>query len=53
MAKKVKKTLDERIEDLKKQQKDSIRIYQSNLDKLQGAIEILESMKEEDDEKTD
>ena len=48
-AKKVKKTLDERIEDLRKQQKDVSRLF----DKLQGAIEMLEAMKEEDDEKTD
>ena len=47
--KKVKKTLDERIEDLIKQQKDVSRLF----DKLQGAIEMLEAMKEEDDEKTD
>ena len=48
-AKKVKKTLDERIEDLRKQQKDVSRLF----DKLQGAIEMLEGMKAEDDEKTD
>mgnify|MGYP005816079323 CR=1 FL=1 len=48
-AKKVKKTLDERIKDLRKQQNDVSRLF----DRIQGAIEILESMKEEDDEKTD
>jgi len=48
-VKKVKKTLDKRIEDLRKQQKDVSRLF----DRLQGAIEILESMKEEDDKKTD
>ena len=46
--KKNKQTLDERIEDLKKQQKEISRLF----DKLQGAIELLEVMKEEDDEKT-
>ena len=48
-VKKTEKSLDERIEDLRKQQKDVSRLF----DKLQGAIEILEAMKEEDDEKTD
>ena len=47
--KKVKKTLDERITDLRNQQKDVSRLF----DKLQGAIEMLEAMKEEDDEKRD
>lgn len=48
MTKKTKKSIDDRINDLKIQQKDVSRLF----DKLQGAIEILEAMKEEDDEKT-
>ena len=48
MAKKTKKSIDDRINDLKIQQEDISRLF----DKLQGAIEILEAMKEEDDEKT-
>ena len=47
MTKKTKKTLDERIEDIIKQQKEVQRLF----DKLQGFKEGLESMKEEDDEK--
>jgi len=49
MAKKTKKTLDERIEDIIQQQKEVQRLF----DKLQGFKEGLEAMKEEDDETTD
>jgi hypothetical protein len=49
MNKKVKKTLDERIEDIIKQQRELERLF----DKLQGFKEGLEAMKKEDDEKTD
>jgi len=49
MAKKNKKSIDDRINDLKLQQKDVSRLF----DKLQGAIEVLEAMKQEDNEKTD
>ena len=49
MAKKEKKSLDERIEDLKKQQEQTREFFI----KLQGAREYLEQMKDEDNEKTD
>jgi len=49
MAKKEKKSLDERIEDLKKQQEQTREFFI----KLQGAREYLEQMKDEDYEKTD
>ena len=50
MAKKTeKKTLDQRIEDLKKQQEE-VRDF---FNELRGAIKILEQLKSEDDEKTD
>tara|TARA_R100000655_G_scaffold20867_3_gene42960 strand:- start:31884 stop:32027 length:144 start_codon:yes stop_codon:yes gene_type:complete len=42
-------TLDERISNIKKQQKD----IQTLFTKLQGALEVLEEMKEEENEKTD
>ena len=44
-----KLTLDERLVDLKKQQKDLMRL----IDKVQGAIEYIELMKNEYDEKRD
>ena len=49
MAKKTEKTLDQRIEDLKKQQEQTREFFI----KLQGAREYLEQMKDEDNEKTD
>ena len=42
-------TLDERISNIKKQQKEQSRLF----DKIQGAIEVLEEIKREDYEKTD
>ena len=42
-------TLDQKIEDLKQQQEQARRHF----DRLQGAIEILEQIKAEEDEKTD
>ena len=47
--KKEKVSLDDRIEDLKQQQEEKRIAFV----KLQGAIEILEQLKGEDDEKTD
>ena len=41
-------TIDSRLESLKNQQKDVGRLF----DKIQGAIEILEEIKREDNEKT-
>ena len=49
MAKKEKKSLDERIADLKQQQEQTREFFI----KLQGAIELLEQMKDEDNEKAD
>jgi len=49
MAKKEKKSLDERMEDLKKQQEQTREFFI----KLQGAIELLVQMKDEDNEKAD
>mgnify|MGYP003154840958 CR=1 FL=1 len=49
MAKKEKKSLDDRITDLKQQQEQTREFFI----KLQGAIEYLEQMKDEDNEKTD
>jgi hypothetical protein len=48
-AKKKKLTLDQRIENLNKQQEDARNLFF----KIQGAIELLQGMKEEDNEKTD
>ena len=49
-AKKKKElTLDERITNLKKQEEESRTLFF----KIQGGIEVLESLKEEDNEKTD
>ena len=48
MAKK-KKSLDQHIEDIKKQQEQTREFFI----KLQGAREYLEQMKDEDNEKTD
>tara|TARA_R110002020_G_scaffold109463_4_gene253288 strand:- start:8254 stop:8424 length:171 start_codon:yes stop_codon:yes gene_type:complete len=42
-------TIDARIEALKTQQKEISRLF----DKIQGAIEVLEEIKREDNEKTD
>ena len=42
-------TLDERIKDLKQQQEEAKALFI----KYQGAIELLELMKKEKDEKTD
>ncbi len=42
-------TIDSRIEGLKNQQKELSRLF----DKIQGAIEVLEEIKREDNEKTD
>lgn len=44
-----KVTIDSRIEGLKNQQKELSRLF----DKIQGAIEVLEEIKREDNEKTD
>ena len=50
MGKKEKKlTNEEKLENLKKQSKDCEILYQ----RLQGAIELLESMIKENDEKAD
>lgn len=46
---KKKKTLDERIVNLKEQQEEAKNLFI----KIQGAIELLELMKKEKDEKTD
>ena len=48
MAKK-KETLDDRIDNLRKQQEEAKNLFM----KIQGAIELLELMKKEEDEKTD
>tara|TARA_R100000234_G_scaffold3291_3_gene2739 strand:- start:1330 stop:1500 length:171 start_codon:yes stop_codon:yes gene_type:complete len=42
-------TIDSRLESLKNQQKELGRLF----DKIQGAIEVLEEIKREDNEKTD
>ena len=42
-------TIDSRLESLKNQQKELSRLF----DKIQGAIEVLEEIKREDNEKTD
>ena len=42
-------TIDSRIEGLKNQQRELRRLF----DKIQGAIEVLEEIKREDNEKTD
>ena len=44
-----KVTIDSRIKGLKNQQKELSRLF----DKIQGAIEVLEDIKREDNEKTD
>ena len=49
MAKKKKKSLDERIDDIKKQQQEVKDFFIE----LQGAIKILEQIKNENDETTD
>lgn len=49
MGSKKKLTLDERIEDLKKQQEE----HRIAFFKLQGAIEGYEALKQENNEKTD
>ena len=49
VKKKKELTLNQRIENLKKQQEEAKTLFL----KIQGALEILESMKEEDNEKTD
>ena len=49
MAKKTKKTLDQRIEDLKKQQEE-VRDF---FNELRGAVKVLEQLKNEKNEKTD
>ena len=49
MAKKEKKSLDDRLKDLKQQQEQAREFFI----KLQGAIEFVQQMKDEDNEKTD
>ena len=49
MGKKEAKTLDQRIDDLKKQQEQAREFFI----RLQGAIEYVEQMKDEDNEKAD
>ena len=47
MAKKDKKTLDERLEGLKKQKEEVRDLF----NRILGAIEVLELIKKDDDEK--
>ena len=48
-AKKNKKTLDEKIENLRREQEEIRNLFF----RIQGRIDQLEEMKKEDDEKTD
>ena len=48
-AKKTKQTIDDRISSLKKQKEEIRDLF----NRILGAIEVLETIKKDDDEKTD